>query len=113
MSIHHGGRCAGDFVGDVGGKCDDSSYPIKQINAMVQLYMGGNPLEMISDQLQYYLQGLPESGQVGIGGTPKAVQVFRYLKCPEYDHKCCNLTHSFRETFACEKNDEVIKNLEN
>ena len=113
MSIHHVGQSAGDFDGDVDGKCDDSTYTIKQINAMVQLFMGGNPLEMISDQLQYYLQGPPESGQVGIGGTPKAVQVFRYLKCPEYDHKYCNLTHSLRETFACEKNDEVIKNLGN
>ena len=51
MSIHHGERYAGDFDVDVDGKCDDSTYPIKQINAMVQLYMGGNPLEMISDQL--------------------------------------------------------------
>ena len=40
VSIHHGGQYAGEFYGDVDGKCDGNTYPIKQINAMVQPYKG-------------------------------------------------------------------------
>ena len=40
VSIHHGEQYAGQFYGDVDGKCDGNTYPIKQINAMVQPYKG-------------------------------------------------------------------------